>query len=202
MMNKIQLDTNTVSFLLVGVGGQGTILASDVLAQVGVKMGYEAKKAEVHGMSQRGGSVVSHVRWGLQVFSPVIARGETDVMIAFEQLEARRFIDHLRPGGLVLINRQAITPITVSAGNSTYPPDDTIRTALLKATGNVHWVNGLDIAEQLGNARTANVVILGALSALLEMEAGPWLQVIEGRVPPKYIELNCKAFQAGREAVT
>lgn len=198
---KIQ-PNQSVNFLLVGVGGQGTILASDVLAEVGVALDYDVKKAEVHGMSQRGGSVISHVRWGAQVFSPIIARGDADIFIAFEKLEAARFIDHLRPGGLVLVNDQSILPVTVSAGSGVYPDDETIRAALAAVTNQSYWVNGLAIAEALGNTRMANVVILGALSALLEMEAGAWLEVIQGRVPAKYAELNRQAFEAGRETIT
>ncbi len=197
-MDKNQREST--NFLLVGVGGQGTILASDVLAEVGLVAGYEAKKAEVHGMSQRGGSVVSHVRWGPQIFSPVIAQGDADILVAFEKLEALRFIDYLRPGGLALINDHRIVPVTVSTGNGLYPDDGIIQTVLAGATSDAHWVDGLKIAEQLGNDRVTNVVILGALSALLEMEPECWLQVIEGRVPPQYIDLNRQAFWAGREA--
>jgi indolepyruvate ferredoxin oxidoreductase beta subunit len=199
-MIKIQ-PNQSVDFLLVGVGGQGTILASDVLAEVGVMLGYDVKKAEVHGMSQRGGSVISHVRWGRQVFSPIIARGDADIFIAFEKLEAARFVDHLRPGGLVLVNDQTILPVTVSAGSNIYPDDETIRAALAAVTNQTYWINGMAMAEALGNIRTANVVILGALSSLLGMEAGPWLKVIQGRVPAKYVELNRQAFEAGREAI-
>lgn len=197
LMSKLQ----PVNFLLVGVGGQGTILASDVLAEVGVTLGYDVKKAEVHGMSQRGGSVISHVRWGPQVFSPIIARGEADILIAFEKLESARFIDHLRPGGLVLLNEQSILPVTVNAGNGVYPDDETIRAALAAVTGKVHWINGMAVAAALGNTRMANVVILGALSTLLQMETDPWLKVIQGRVPAKYAELNSQAFSAGRGTV-
>jgi indolepyruvate ferredoxin oxidoreductase beta subunit len=187
--------------LLVGVGGQGTILASDVLAEIGVRLGYDVKKAEVHGMSQRGGSVISHVRWGPQVFSPTVARGEADVLVAFEKLEAARFSDYLRPGGLALVNNQSILPITVSTGNGSYPADETLRATLAAAAGRCYWVNGLEIAEKLGNPKTANVVMLGALSALLGLEAGPWLEVIQGRVPARYAELNRQAFEAGRGAM-
>lgn len=197
---NIQPDS-LVNFLLVGVGGQGTILASDVLAEVGVRLGYDVKKAEVHGMSQRGGSVISHVRWGPQVFSPTVARGEADVLVAFEKLEAARFSDYLRPGGLALVNNQSILPITVSAGSGSYPADETIRATLAAAAGRSYWVNGLEIAEKLGNPKTANVVLLGALSALLALEAGPWLEVIQGRVPARYAELNRQAFEMGRGAI-
>jgi len=190
-----------INFLLVGVGGQGTILASDILAEVGASLGHEVKKAEVHGMSQRGGSVISHVRWGVQVFSPIIAKGQADILVAFEKLEAARFCNQLRPGGLALINAQNILPITVNAGNSLYPTDAAIRAMLVAVTGQTHWLNGQAIAAELGNTKMANVVILGALSALLDMEAAPWLKVIHSRVPAKYAELNRRAFEAGRSAI-
>ncbi|HEB65114.1 MAG TPA: indolepyruvate oxidoreductase subunit beta [Chloroflexi bacterium] len=192
---------NAMSFLLAGVGGQGTILASNVLMEVGLALGYEAKKAEVHGMSQRGGSVISHVRWGEKVFSPVIAPGDADVLIAFEKLEAVRFIRDLKPGGMALINEYAIVPVTVSSGDQTYPDDEAIRATIAAVTENVHWVEAITIAENLGSAKVTNVVMLGALSRLLEMEPSPWLTVIEARVPQKFVELNRQAFQAGREAV-
>ncbi len=192
---------NAMSFLLAGVGGQGTILASNVLMEVGLALGYEAKKAEVHGMSQRGGSVISHVRWGEKVFSPVIAPGEADVLIAFEKLEAARFIRDLKPGGMALINKYAIVPVTVSSGDQTYPGDEAIRATIAAVTENVHWVEAITIAENLGSAKVTNVVMLGALSRLLEMEPSPWLAVIEARVPQKFVELNRQAFRAGREAV-
>lgn len=195
-------NSTSTSFLLAGVGGQGTILASDVLADVGIRLGYQAKKAEVHGMSQRGGSVISHVRWGTQVFSPVIAAGQADILVAFEQLEAMRFAHHLRPGGLAVVNRHTIVPVTVSAGQAAYPDEAAIHNAVARITGNICWVNGIQLAEQAGNARTANVVMLGALSARLKQEAAPWLAAIEARVPPKYAGLNRRAFLAGREAVT
>jgi len=191
----------SLNFVLVGVGGQGTLLASDVLAELGMRLGYDVKKAEVHGMSQRGGSVVSHLRWGAQVFAPVIARGEADFLIAFEKLEAARFIELLRPGGTVLVNDYCIEPVTVNAGGPAYPGDESIRTALAQVTPDAVWVKGFEIAERLGNVRVANVVMLGALSARLDFEAAAWNEVLEGRVPAKYLELNRKAFMAGRAEV-
>ena len=188
-------------FLLVGVGGQGTILASNVLAELGVALGYDAKKAEVHGMSQRGGSVVSHVSWGEQVFSPIIPEGEADILIAFEKLEAMRFADGIRPGAVVLINDYKIVPLTVSSGGWKYPEVEKVRAAFAPLTDKVYCVKGVDIAEELGNPKAANVALLGALSKILKMDAKPWLKVIEARVPPKFLELNRKAFQAGRDAV-
>jgi len=192
---------NNVNFLLCGVGGQGTILASDVLTQVGVQAGYDAKKAEVHGMAQRGGSVTSHVRWAEKVYSPLIAKGEVDVLVAFEKLEALRHIEFLRPGGTVVVNDHEIIPITVTSGGAKYPDDEHIRAVLAEVTGDVRWVDGMTIAEELGNVRAANVVLLGALSSLLDVPESIWLEVIEKRVPARYVELNRSAFRRGREAI-
>ena len=199
----------TINFLLAGVGGQGTILAADVLVHVGVAAGYQAKQAEVHGMSQRGGSVTSHVRWGEVVYAPMAGAGEIDVYLAFEKVEALRNLRQLRPGALALINMQAIEPVTVTSGGQTYPNDDQLRAAVAQVTDRAAYVDGAAIAAALGNVRAANVVLLGALSALMEqaglggpaLAAETWLAEIEARVPAKYVELNRRAFQAGREAV-
>jgi len=199
----------TINFLLCGVGGQGTILASDVLVNVGLAAGYQAKQAEVHGMSQRGGSVTSHVRWGETIHSPLIGVGEVDVLLAFEKLEALRNLKSLHPQALALINAHTIKPLAVISGDQIYPSDETLRMAFAQVTSHVELINGEEIAGSLGNLRVANVVLLGALSALLkrsilsgqELTAETWLKVITERVPPKHIELNRKAFQAGREAV-
>mgnify|MGYP001271655580 CR=1 FL=1 len=190
-----------INFALVGVGGQGTILASDVLAELGLRLGYDVKKAEVHGMSQRGGSVTSHLRWGPRVFSPIIPRGEADVLIAFEKLEAARFIDILKPGGLALVNDYAIEPLSVQTTGVPYPGDEMLHERLAQVTQHAYWVKGIEIAEALGNSRAANVVLLGALSALLDLDESQWDAVLEQRVPAKHLELNRRAFRAGREAV-
>jgi indolepyruvate ferredoxin oxidoreductase beta subunit len=197
------------NFLLAGVGGQGTILASDVLVNVGLAAGFQAKQAEVHGMSQRGGSVTSHVRWGEVVYSPLIGAGEVDVLLAFEKLEALRNLNSLRPGALALINTQVIEPLTAISGDQTYPSDDTLHKVFAQLTLHAEYINGEEIAETLGNLKVANVVLLGALSALLEHDGQArlgltpelWLKVITERVPAKHVDLNRKAFQAGREAV-
>ncbi len=199
----------SINFLLAGVGGQGTILAADVLVHVGLAAGYQAKQAEVHGLSQRGGSVTSHVRWGKVVYSPMAGAGEIDVCLAFEKVEAMRSLAQLRPGALALINMQAIEPVTVTSGGQTYPDDARLRAAVAQVTERAAYVDGAAIAGSLGNVRAANMVLLGALSALMEREglAGPelppavWLAVIEERVPARYVELNRRAFQAGREAL-
>ena len=190
-----------INFALVGVGGQGTILASDVLAELGLRLGYDVKKAEVHGMSQRGGSVTSHLRWGAQVFSPIIPRGEADVLIAFEKLEAARFMDILKPGGLALVNDYAIEPLSVLTTGVAYPNDEVIREWVAQVTPRAYWVKGIEIAERLGNARVANMVLLGALSGLLDLDEGQWNAVLELRIPAKHLNINRQAFYAGREAV-
>ncbi|MEW6093369.1 MAG: indolepyruvate oxidoreductase subunit beta [Chloroflexota bacterium] len=200
---------DSINFLLAGVGGQGTILASDVLVNVGLEAGYQAKQAEVHGMSQRGGSVTSFVRWGKTVHSPLVGAGEVDVLLAFEKLEALRVLNQLRAGAVALINNQVIEPLTVITGGAEYPSDEKIKAACAAVTPRAVFVDGEAIAKSLGNPRVANVVLLGALSALLERDqaAGPeltaevWLKVITERVPKKHVELNRQAFQAGREAV-
>jgi indolepyruvate ferredoxin oxidoreductase beta subunit len=190
-----------INFALVGVGGQGTILASDILAELGLRLGYDVKKAEVHGMSQRGGSVTSHLRWGRRVYSPIIPRGEADVLVAFEKLEAVRFVDILKPNGRVLVDDYAIEPLSVQTSGIPYPDDAALHQALEQVTPNATWVRGKEIAESLGNARAANVVLLGALSALLDLEESHWKAALEMRVPARHLELNLRAFQAGREAV-
>lgn len=190
-----------INFLVVGVGGQGALLASNVLADVGVQAGYDVKKAEVHGMSQRGGSVNSHVRWGARVRSPVIGRGEVDVLVALEKLEALRYITMLRPGGTVLVGQFRIPPLSVSSGDDHYPSDQEIRDSIDQVTQDYYFVPTLSLAGKAGNTRAHNVVLLGALSALIDhVPPNIWRKVIEERVPEKTIELNRRAFEAGRQA--
>jgi len=187
-----------VDFLLAGVGGQGTLLASNVLAEIGLRAGYDVKKSEVHGMAQRGGSVTSHVRWADKVYAPLIGQGEVDYLLAFERLEALRYIEQLRPGGTVLVNEHTTPPVSVTAGKDTYPDDRSIRDTLAQVTANVQFVPAITVAEELGNARVANVVLLGALSARLEIPVEVWLTVITDMVPPKHVALNKTAFERGR----
>ena len=198
---------DTINFLLAGVGGQGTILASDVLVAVGMAAGYQAKQAEVHGMSQRGGSVTSFVRWGEVVYSPLVGAGEVDVYLSFEKAETLRNLGQLRRGALVVVNMQAIEPVTVTSGGQAYPDDERLRAVVGQVTARAVYVDGEAIATALGNAKAANVALLGALSAVVEREglapglaADAWLTVIAERVPAKHIELNRRAFAAGREA--
>ncbi len=190
---------NKIDFLFAGVGGQGTLLASNIVAEVGMQAGYAVKKSEVHGMAQRGGSVTSHVRWGREVHSPLVGQGEVDIYLAFEKLEALRYVEQLKPGGTILINDHTIPPVSVSSGSDVYPTDAQVRDVLGQVTEDFHLVPGTEIAEELGNARANNVVILGALSTFLDVDPEIWLSVIEERVPAKALEINRQAFHKGRE---
>ncbi len=192
-----------INFLLVGVGGQGTLLASNVLAQVGVRAGFDVKKAEVHGMAQRGGSVSSQIRWGEKIYSPLIAKGEVDYLVALEKLEALRCVEMLRPGGTVLVGEMRIPPLSVSSGDDVYPGDEEVKRIIGAVTDDVYFVPSLSLAEEAGNVRAHNIVVLGALSNFVEqVELETWLEVIAGQVPEKYIEVNRQAFQMGRASRT
>lgn len=199
---------DTINFLLAGVGGQGTILASDVLVNVGLAAGYQAKQAEIHGMAQRGGSVISYVRWGQAIRSPLVGAGEVDVFLAFEKVEALRYLGQLRRGALAVINLHAIKPVTVTSGGQPYPDDARLMAAVAQVTERAIYVDGAAIAAALGNIRTENVVLLGALSALMEREGligsellpDEWVVQITARVPGRYAAVNRKAFEAGRAA--
>jgi indolepyruvate ferredoxin oxidoreductase beta subunit len=190
------------SFFLAGVGGQGTILASNVLAEVALAAGFDVKKSEVHGMAQRGGSVNTHVRWDTErVYSPLIGLGEADMMLAFEEAEALRYVEYLKPGGAVVVNQHTIEPITVTSGGARYPTEADLQAVYGVLTERLHVVPGTAIARELGNARAANVVLIGALSTFLDVPTETWLEVIKARVPAKYVELNRQAFLSGRQAV-
>ena len=195
------MSTGKMNFMLAGVGGQGTLLASNILVDLGVRLGFDAKKAEIHGMAQRGGSVTSFVRWDKPVYSPIIARGEVDILIAFEPLEGLRNLEQLKPGGTILVNEQVIEPMTVKSGSGTYPNPSEFSAAFDEAAGRVCRINGLQLAENAGNGKAANVAILGALSALLDTPAEVWLEAVDAHVPPKAIEVNRKAFMLGREQI-
>jgi indolepyruvate ferredoxin oxidoreductase, beta subunit len=187
-----------VDFLFVGVGGQGIILASDVVAELGLSVGYDVKKSEIHGMSQRGGSVESFVRWGASVASPIVERGKVDYLISFELLEAARWADFLSPGGVVILNRQHVTPLAVAGGEMQYPEERAVVNAF-PATSTVRLVDALGAALALGNANAVNVVLLGSLSRAMDISVENWQAVIDARVPPRFRELNQRAFLAGRD---
>lgn len=184
-----------VDVLMVGVGGQGTILASNVLSTAAQLAGYDIKMSEIHGMAQRGGSVSTQVRLGEKVYSPLICEGTADVIMAFEKLEALRWLDFLKPGGSIIINDQAIAPVPVLAGLVEYPAG--IIEAIKARVPETLAVDAFNIARTCGEARAANVVLVGALARRLPIPVEIWLKALEARVPPKFIEANRAAFNAG-----
>jgi indolepyruvate ferredoxin oxidoreductase beta subunit len=192
----------TKNVFLSGVGGQGTILASNILGQVLLAAGYDVKKAEVHGMAQRGGDVTTHFRFGRRVYSPLIKKGEVDYLISFELLEALRYINWLKPEGKIIINNYSILPPTVSLGKMEYPKD-VEQTFRKHFKDNVWIVNGSEIAKILGNIQVANVVLIGALSNFFpELKAEQWIDAIKSLLPARLHELNIKAFQQGKASIT
>lgn len=188
----------TINFMITGVGGQGTILASDILAAVGFGAGYDVKKSDILGLAVRGGSVLGHIRWGDEVHSPVVPEGRVDYLIAFEVLEGLRRLNQVRQKGAVLLNQQEIHPASVSSGDAVYPDEAAVQRALKAATDNVYRVPGLQMAQDLGNPKVLNVVLLGALSGLLPTDPGIWETVLRERVPSRFESLNIEAFNRGR----
>lgn len=188
----------TRSIMIVGVGGQGSLLASRLLGNVLLAKGFDVKVSEVHGMSQRGGSVVTYVKYGDEVCSPVIEKGEADVIISFEMLESARWLPYLKKGGKLITSTQQLDPMPVITGAAQYPEDIA---AKIKEMGvEVTAVDALGLAEQAGNAKASNVVLMGVVSAQTEFEEELWQNAIEQCVPPKFLELNKKAFELGRNA--
>lgn len=181
--------------LLVGVGGQGTILASKILTHVAIAQGYEVKMSEIHGMAQRGGSVVTQVRMGKDVYSPVIEPGEADFIVAFEQLEAYRWAHFLKKDGVLIVNTQKIAPLPVLIGAATYP--ESILADLNERVERSTEVDGLKLASEAGNAKATNVVLMGVLSKYMEFPEDSWQNALVAKVPAKLLELNKKAFNLG-----
>lgn len=190
---------NKIDFIVAGVGGQGTILASDILVEVGYLAGYDVKKSEVHGMSQRGGGVESQVRWGKRVYSPLIEKGKADYLIGFEMLEAARWTEYLNPSSVVYVNKHKVFPPTVNSGQAKYPAEASIEQELSSRAGRYEWVDAMAMAKELGNPALAGVIMLGRLSVDLGIDSELWLKVITELVPAKFLELNKKAFSNGRE---
>jgi indolepyruvate ferredoxin oxidoreductase beta subunit len=188
----------SLNFLIAGVGGQGTVLSGDILAHVGMEAGYDVKKSDVLGLAIRSGSVVSHVRWGEKINSPMSMPGQVDYLLAYEPLESLRLADFLRPEGAILLNEYKIPPVAVATGGARYPTDEEIRRTLAAATCNVYTFDATSKALELGSVKVVNVLMLGALSSLLEVELRLWEEVIGVYVPEKAKEMNLKAFQAGR----
>lgn len=188
--------SGTVNLIITGVGGQGIILASRILAAAALKMGYDVKVSEIHGMAQRGGSVVTHLRYGEQVCSPLVSLGEADFLVGFEKLEAIRCLPFLKGDGCLVASDQEILPLPVLLGKAAYPADST---GFIKSLGErAQLVPAADMAHRLGDQRVVNLILLGVLSRYLDIGMDVWEQAITDCVKPAYLDLNFKAFQKGR----
>ena len=195
-MNNTKNNSACTNILIVGVGGQGTILTSHILGEVLLNSGYDVKISEIHGMSQRGGNVATQVRFGEQVYSPIIRPGTADILLAFEQLEALRYAKWLKEDGIAIVSDQQIMPMPVVTGTAKYP--ENIAAALSETIKNPVFFDALALAKEAGNAKSVNVLLLGVLSNYLEIEEAVWLDAINKVVADKFAEANLKAFAMGR----
>lgn len=186
----------TKNIMIAGVGGQGTLLASKLLGRLLLGKGFDVKVSEVHGMSQRGGSVVTYVRYGDKVCSPIIDKGQADVILSFELLEAARWTEYLKPGGRIVTNTQQVNPMPVITGAAEYPQG---LEESMRALGiDLDAIDALSLAEEAGSSKAVNIVLLGRLSKWFDFTEEDWLEAIAQSVPPKFLELNKRAFALGR----
>ena len=192
------MSMETKNIMIVGVGGQGSLLASKLLGKLFLSRGYAVKVSEVHGMSQRGGSVVTYVRYGDKVYSPIIDKGQADFILSFELLEAARWTEYLKPGGRIVTNTQQINPMPVITGAAQYPQG--LVEKMRQAGMDVDAFDALSLAEEAGSAKAVNIVLLGRLSKGFDFTRAEWEQAIQESVPPKFLELNLRAFALGASA--
>ncbi|MBE6651040.1 MAG: indolepyruvate oxidoreductase subunit beta [Ruminococcaceae bacterium] len=184
----------TKNIMIVGVGGQGTLLASRILGNTVINEGYDVKLSEVHGMSQRGGSVVTYVKYGDKVYSPIVDKGEADIILAFELLEAYRALPYLKKGGKIIVNNQKIDPMPVISGLAKYPDDIPEK---LNAASDCTVVDALALAKEAGNTKSVNVVLIGVMAKSTDIPYEKWIETIKSTVPEKFLEANLKAFELG-----
>jgi len=190
-----------LDLLMTGVGGQGIILASDIVSMAALAAGYDVKKTDTLGMAQRGGSVISHVRIAREVCSPLIKEGEVDILVAFEKLEAARWGYYLRPGGVAIVNNHALPPLSVSLGNERYPSDEEIINILKQRTDRIYFVNGTSRARELGNIRTLNMFMLGCASLFMPLKVHTWKDIISQNLSASIRQINLIAFEQGRKEI-
>ena len=186
-----------VNALIAGVGGQGVILASDAMSEIGMNNGYDVKKSDSLGMAQRGGSVISHVRWGKPIFSPMIKKGDVDFLLGFEQLEAARWAQYLNPDGVAIVADVVIVPVSVIGSTIPYPSWDEVKGVLAQRTDEIYLIPATRIGQEVGNLRALNMVMLGSLSVFLELEVEAWTENIQRRLPPQFVESSLEAFSRG-----
>jgi indolepyruvate ferredoxin oxidoreductase beta subunit len=197
-MNKTDKQMN---LLVTGVGGQGVVLASDIIGETAVAAGFDVKKTDTLGMAQRGGSVVSHIRLAQKVWSPLIKEGEADLLLAFEKLEAARWSHFIKPGAVAIINSYEQPPLSVSLGQEKYPTDKDIAAALKRRTDKIYFIDGNKLVKELGNVRTLNVLMLGCFSVFAPMDVAVWQESISRRLPENIRDINLKAFDLGRKEI-
>jgi len=190
-----------LNILIAGVGGQGVVLASDIVGEAALATGYDIKKTDTLGMAQRGGSVISHVRIGQRVWSPLIKEGEVDIIVAFEKLEAARWSHYLRPGAIAIVNNQVVPPLSVNVGNERYPSDEEIINILRQWTDRIYFVDGTSRVRELGNIRTLNIFMLGCVSFFLPLKVHIWKNTIFQHLPSKIQQINITAFDQGRKEI-
>jgi indolepyruvate ferredoxin oxidoreductase beta subunit len=190
-----------IDLLVTGVGGQGVILASDIIGEVALSAGYDVKKTDTLGMAQRGGSVVSHVRIAAKVWSPLAKEGEVDIILAFEKLEGARWTHYLRPGGIAIINNQTIPPLAVSLGRERYPTDEEIKDILKRRAERIYFLDGTRLARELGNVRTLNIFMLGCVSQFIPVKVHIWKDNVSQRIPADFRQINLTAFDRGRKEI-
>ncbi len=188
-----------LDILMVGVGGQGNVLASDILGEVAMAVGYDVKKTDTLGMAQRGGSVVSQVRIANRVWSPMIKEGEVDILVALEKLEAVRWSHYLQAGGVAIVNNLAVPPLSVSLGTHRYPGDEEVKGILRQRTDRIHFTDGTNKVKELGDIRTLNMFMLGCVSPFIPIDFHIWKNCISQRLPSNILKINMAAFDKGRE---
>ena len=190
-----------LDILIAGVGGQGVVLASDIVGEAALATGYDIKKTDTLGMAQRGGSVISHVRIGQRVWSPLIKEGEVDIIVSLEKLEAARWSHYLRPGAIAIVNNQGVPPLSVNLGNERYPSDEEITNILKRWTDRIYFVDGTSRVRELGNIRTLNMFMLGCASLFLPVRVHIWKNTISQHLPSKVQQINIAAFDQGRKEI-
>ncbi len=187
--------------LVTGVGGQGNILASDIIGEVALSESYDVKKTDTLGIAQRGGSVISHMRIAPQVYSPLIKEGEVNILLAFEKLEAARWCNYLQSGAIAIVNNYVQPPLSVNLGKEKYPTHEEINDILNQRTKRIYWVDGNRMAAELGNIRALNTLMLGCLSCFLPLKVATWKKSISQRLPAKLLKVNLTAFDRGRKEI-
>jgi len=188
-----------LDLLITGVGGQGIVLASDIIGETALAAGYDVKKTDTLGMAQRGGSVVSHIRLARHVWSPLIKKGEVDILVAFEKLEAARWAHYLRSGAVAIVNNHALPPLSVNLGNEHYPSDEEITNILRQRSERIYFVNGTSRVREMGNIRTLNMFMLGCVSLFLPLKVNIWKEIISQRLRSEMRHINISAFDRGRK---